>query len=421
MTVTARQARTRYLILLALRWFPTGLLLPVFALLALERGLSVAELGLAAALQGLVVLGLELPTGGLSDSLGRRPVLLAAGVVGLISLALLYIADSVAMFAAAFAVQGVYRALDSGPLEAWFVDAVHADEPTKEVAGGLSAGGTVTGLAIAGGALTAGGLVALDPIDEVEALATPVLAAGVIGIIALTATALLLTDIRAAKGWRAILASAAAVPRVIGGGVRLLRRSRVLTALVCVELFWGFGMVAFETLMPIRLAEVTGSTGDAAAVMGPAGAGAWAAAAAGAALAGLAARWFSTALTAAALRVLQGLTVAAMAVLAGPVGIVAAYLATYAVHGGSNPLHNSLLHRQVTGEHRTTVLSLNSMVAQPAGAAGLVVLTALADGTSVRAAIVVGAVVLALAAPLYLPAWRAQRKRPVQAAVTVSA
>jgi predicted MFS family arabinose efflux permease len=104
-----------------------------------------------------------------------------------------------------------------------------------------------------------------------------------------------------------------------------------------------------------------------------------------------------------------------MAVFAGPVGIVAAYLATYAVHGGSNPLHHALLHRQVTSEHRTTVLSLNSMVAQPAFAVGLVVLTALADGTSVRVAIVTGAVVLAFAAPLYLPAWRAERQpRPVR-------
>jgi MFS family permease len=404
-----------------MRWFPTGLLLPVLALLPLERGLSVAQLGMAAAVQGLVVLGLELPTGGLSDSLGRRPVLLAAGVIGLISLALLYVADSLALFAAAFAVQGVYRALDSGPLEAWYVDAVHADDPGRDVTGGLSAGGTVIGLAIAGGALTAGGLVALDPIAGVESLATPVLAAGAIGVIALATTAVLLTDVRAARGWRAVASSAAAVPRVIGGGLRLLRRSSVLTALVCVELFWGFGMVSFEMLMPIRLAEVTGSTGDAAALIGPAGAGAWAAAATGAALAGLATRWFSTALTAGALRVLQGLTVAAMAVFAGPAGIVAAYLATYAVHGGSNPLHHSLLHQQVTSAHRTTVLSLNSMVAQPASAVGLVVLTALADGTSVRLAIVVGAVALALAAPLYLPAWRAQRHRSRPDAAPVGA
>jgi hypothetical protein len=42
-----------------------------------------------------------------------------------------------------------------------------------------------------------------------------------------------------------------------------------------------------------------------------------------------------------------------------------------------------LLHRQVDGPYRTSVLSLNSMMAQPAGALGAVALTALAELTSV--------------------------------------
>ena len=95
-----------------------------------------------------------------------------------------------------------------------------------------------------------------------------------------------------------------------------------------------------------------------------------------------------------------------MGLFAGPVGVLVAYLACYAVHGASNPLHSGLLHRQVDGPYRTSVLSLNSMMAQPAGALGGVVLTALAAATSVSTAMVVGAVVLAVAAPLYLPAGR---------------
>ena len=70
----ARSARRRYLILIALRWLPTGLLIPVTVLLALSRGLSLTEIGLVFSIQGLVVLALELPTGGLTDALGRRPM-----------------------------------------------------------------------------------------------------------------------------------------------------------------------------------------------------------------------------------------------------------------------------------------------------------------------------------------------------------
>ncbi|MER7475861.1 MFS transporter, partial [Micromonospora sp. NPDC000018] len=139
---------------------------------------------------------------------------------------------------------------------------------------------------------------------------------------------------------------------------------------------------------------------------------AWLASAAGAALTPLLLRWPGAAPGAALLRILQGLTVVGMGLFAGPVGVLVAYLACYTVHGASNPLHMGLLHRQVDGPYRTSVLSLNSMMAQPAGALGGVVLMTLAEATSISTAMLVGAVVLAVAAPLYLPAWRAGRRTP---------
>lgn len=103
-----------------------------------------------------------------------------------------------------------------------------------------------------------------------------------------------------------------------------------------------------------------------------------------------------------ALRIIQGTTVVAMGLAWGPVGLIAGYLATYDVHMAAGVAHESLLHRQVAGPHRATVLSLASMAMQPAGSLGSVVLGALATGVSTALAIAVGGVVLALAAPLFL-------------------
>lgn len=406
-----RSARRRYLTLLALRWFPTGLLIPIFVLLPLSRGLSLTEIGIVFSVQGFVVLALELPTGGLSDSLGRRPVLILASFVGLLSLAIFFLADSVAMFAAAMFLQGIYRALDSGPLEAWYVDATLAADPDARIESGLGAGSTVLSLAIASGALLSGGIIALDPFETVEALALPLLVALGLHFASLVAIVVLMREVRIARGARAVANSVAAVPGVIGDGLRLLRSSRVLLALVLVELFWGFSMVTFESLFPIRLAEVVGDTDDAAALMGPVSSAAWFASAAGAAAIASVSRRIGVPRSAAVLRILQGLAIVGMGVVAGPVGVVTAYLACYVAHGASNPMHTTLLHRQVDGPHRTTVLSMNSMVSQPAGAVGAIVLAALADGTSVTTAMVVGGIVCAAAAPLYIPAWRAERAR----------
>jgi MFS family permease len=410
-TLDARSARRRFLILVALRWLPTGLLIPVIVLLALSRGLSLTEIGLIFSIQGLVVLALELPTGGLADALGRRPILILASIVGLCSLALLYVADTVVLFAASTALQGVYRALDSGPLEAWYVDATLAADPDAEIEHGLSAGSTVLSIAIAVGALASGGLVALDPFDAIPTLALPLLVALALGVVNLVAITLLMTEVRRARGAGAIAASVRAVPRVVADGIGLLRASRVLLALVAVELFWGFSMVTFESLFPIRLSETLGDVDQAAAVMGPVSSVAWFASAAGAAAIVFVSNRIGVARSAAALRVVQGATIVAMGLIAGPIGVVTAYLACYIAHGASNPMHMTLLHRQVDGPHRATVLSMNSMVAQPAGALGAIVLAAIADGTSISTAMVVGGIICAVAAPLYIPAWRAERVR----------
>lgn len=400
--LTARRARHRFLILLGLRWFPVGLLIPVLVLLPLERGLTIAQFGAAAALQGLVVLVLELPTGGLSDAIGRRPVLILATVINLASLAVLSVADSVALFSVVYLLQGVYRALDSGPLEAWYVDHALAADPDADIETGLSHSGVVLGLSIAGAALISGGIIALGPIGAVSALTVPVLVALALGVVNLVLLMVLMTEDRPARGLVALVSSVRGVPGAIGGALRLVRRSRVIAALIAVELFWGFGMTTFETLMPVRMSEVVGNADEAAALMGPVGSAGWVASAAGAALIPLLFRRIGAPWTGFTLRLLQGLTVVGMAVFAGPVGVVAAYLCCYAVHGASNPVHVGMLHRQVDGPYRASVLSLNSMIGQPGSALGLVLLTGVAARAGTSTAMLIGAVVLAVAAPLYL-------------------
>ena len=416
-----RSARWRYLVLVGLRWLPVGLLMPIFVLWPLSRGLSLTEIGLVFSVQGFVVLALELPTGGLSDSLGRRPVLLVASVIALVSLGLFAIADGAAMFAVAMVFQGIYRALDSGPLEAWYVDATLAADPDAPIETGLSAGSSVLSVAIAIGALGTGALIALHPVAGLDPLLLPLLLAIVGHGVHLGAVLVLMHEVKAPRGIAAIAASVRAVPGVIVDGIRLLRSSRVLLGLVSVELFWGFSMVTFESLFPIRLAGLVGGTDAAAALMGPIGSGAWFAAAGGAAAVVVLSRRIGVARSAALLRVVQGASILAMGLIAGVVGVVAAYLATYVAHGASNPMHTTLLHREVEGPNRTTVLSMNSMVAQPAGAIGTIVLSALADGASVPAAMVVGGIVCAMAAPLYLPALRAERARAARRGTTPAA
>jgi hypothetical protein len=98
-----------------------------------------------------------------------------------------------------------------------------------------------------------------------------------------------------------------------------------------------------------------------------------------------------------------------MALAAGAVGVLAAYLVIYAAHGAANPLYKSLLHAEVDASRRATVLSAASMLGHPGAAVGGIVLGLVADATSVSTAMLVGAAALLLTVPLYLPVRRQAR------------
>ena len=120
----------RLSLLSAMRWFPVGLVVPVLVLLLGARGLPLNQVGQIMAVYGVVTLLLELPTGGLADSWGRRPVIVASALMHAVPLVMLALLGSLPMILLAVAALGAARALSSGPLESWFVDSIHGG-PTR--------------------------------------------------------------------------------------------------------------------------------------------------------------------------------------------------------------------------------------------------------------------------------------------------
>ena len=415
--LTPAAARRVFLTLTVTRWFPVGLVVGVTTLWPLARGLSVPEALGAASLVGVTVFLLELPTSGFADAFGRRPVYLVSTVVCVVYGVVFWTAGSWWQFAVAAVLNGVFRALDSGPLEAWFVDTVHASEPGADVDRDLAHQGTTMGLALAVGAVLSGLLVWWHPVGSRSALLLPGALFVVLGVGHLVAVAILLEEPPPTGGpasGRARQRAAASVreaPQVVREGLGLLRRNPVLRGLVVVELFWSAAMVVFETFQPIRLAELVGSEATAGAIMGPVASAGWGLFALGAAVGGLASRRLGVTRAAILARVLNGLGAVWMGLAAGPVGLVVAYAVTYTLHGAAGPAHAALLHREATARNRATVLSMNSMVSflgfsLTASLAGL-----LAGGTSTAVAMVVVGAVSVAGAWFYRPARAAERAR----------
>jgi MFS family permease len=397
-----RSLRRRFHLFVALRWIPGGLFVTVFVLLMTERGLTLAQIGVGTAAQGVVMLVLELPSGGLADALGRKPVLVIAGTTGIIATALLLAVHDVWLLAIVFALNGVSRALDSGPLQAWFVDEATAIDPHVDIERELGREGVVLSVAIGAGALLGSGLVRFDGLLGVDSLAVPLVVSLVVQMISLGAITTSMHERRARAGWVGAARSISEVPAVIRGAVTAIRASRLLRALVIAEFAWGFGMIAFETFFPPRLAELGGGVDEAAVWIGPVVTAAWVLSALGAAAGPHLGDRFGSGWAGCGLRLTQGATVVVMGWVAGPIGLVIAFLATYWLHGAANPAHYGMVHRNVDGAHRATVISANSLASQLGGAISGIALGALADATSISTAMIVAGVVLALGAPLYL-------------------
>jgi MFS family permease len=412
--LTPRQAQRRYVGLTALRWLPVGLCAPVTVLLATSRGLSPADIGFTVAVYGFVTLLLELPTGGLADAIGHRPVLVLSQLLSIASILLMVVADSVLMFAVAWSVQGVSRALDSGPLEAWFVDTVHLADPDADVTPGLSRAGAADGLGLSFVAILGGVLPLLTGQDS-TALSVPLLAAAALTVVSLIAVVLLVVPLRTSdrSATAALAAGFREVPQIVRDTAVLVSRDRVLRTLWVISFLTGTVLTALELLGPLHFADLGGGLAEGSAVFGTVMAVSFAAAGFGALLAPWARRLArgSVAWASLGFALLGAVSVVGVALAPGVVVAAVAYALFYLFNGGGWPLRQQLMHEQTTSAQRSTTVSAKSFALMLGGMLGSLLLPRLAEAAGIPVAFLAaaGALVLMAVASLWLRPARAPR------------
>ena len=122
-------------------------------LLAQARGMDLLQIGLLMGVYSLTVVLLEVPTGGLADAVGRKRVSVLAYVFLAAASIVILLAFSFPMIMLAFTLMGVGRALSSGALEAWFVDALYNVDPDIDLQPIFARAGTFTLLSLGLGTL----------------------------------------------------------------------------------------------------------------------------------------------------------------------------------------------------------------------------------------------------------------------------
>ncbi|MBV7673277.1 MFS transporter [Streptomyces halstedii] len=394
-----RTARRRFVVVTFLFWLPAGLASAPMVLLFTERGLPLTAVAGVFAAHALTAAAMELPTGGLSDVLGRRTVLAAAGILDLAALALIALGTAGWVLTLGMALMGAGRALSSGPAEAWYVDAVHARSgPDADIRTGLAYGGSASAAALAAGMVLGGALpwlLGLGPDlgarlrETTSGLVLPLSVPALLGAAVYIAFVLyVLTALREPPRPRTTpLGVLRGVPSAISGGLRLAGRDALIRRLLMTAGAAGTALSALELLTPGRAAGITGAAESGAVLFAGLAAAGFVCSALGNRLAPAVARLAGGSERAVQLSLMGsvgGLLLLAVTVSSGSapalVLTVAGYALVYLGLGAAGPSENDLLHRRVDASGRATALSVQSLALQLVGAGGGLVVGALPAG-----------------------------------------
>ena len=99
-----------------------GIFLPIITLLQLDKGCTLFDVGITAGIYSGTVLVFELPTGNLADLIGRKIIFILSLASLTVSSLIFIFSNTIIHFGLGFMFFGLYRAMASGSMEAWYVD-----------------------------------------------------------------------------------------------------------------------------------------------------------------------------------------------------------------------------------------------------------------------------------------------------------
>ncbi|OKJ18325.1 MFS transporter permease [Streptomyces sp. CB00316] len=386
-------ARRRFAMVSFLFWLPIGMSIATGVLLFTDRGMGLAAIAGFFAVHSLTAAAMELPTGGLSDVIGRRAVLATAGLLNCTAFTLFGLAATAWAITLGMALMGCARALSSGPAEAWYVDTVHAHAgPDADIRTGLARGGSAMSAALALGTLLGGGLPWLlgrgPGVGEwltdatgglVIPLSVPALLGALVEIVfVLYVVSALPEPPRPRATLRGVVGG---VPAAIAAGLRLGARNTVIRRLLLTASTTGAALAAVELLTPRRAAALMGTAESGAVVFAGLACAGFVCSAVGSQLGPFAARLARS--SGRAVLAGRGVVVLGLTLLGVTTGstsgsataaAVTGYALVYLGLGVAAPNANDLLHRRVDASGRATALSVQSLALQlVAAGAGLAV------------------------------------------------
>ena len=395
---------------ISLFWLATSLPMALLVLLAQARGIDLFQVGITMGLYSLTIVLLEVPTGGLADALGRKRVAILAYSIILVSGIVLLGAFTFPIFLVGFMLNGVGRALSSGALDAWFVDALKAADPDIDLQPALAKVGTFSllslGVGTLGGSLIPGFFKHLpaDGTAIFTPLSMPLAIAGAIHILLLLAVLFLIKEERSSVSENTWLDGVRQIPSMIKTATTLTRKNNIILLLLGVSSVSGFVLVSLESFWQPHFANLFGGSEENTVWFGVIMGGNF--------LVGMLGNMIVTpvskalgrryGLVAAIFHGLRGIVLIGLALQSNlPIAVLLFWL-VYLNMGAVNSPHSTLLNEQIPSEQRSSMLSIESLASYLGSALGGVLLGYIAEQFSISTAWMIAGGALVLSLFMYL-------------------
>ncbi len=387
----------RYSINQGMHWFSMGIVIPVMILALMDLGFNIGQVGIAMAVMGTTVLVLELPTGGLSDTLGRKRVYIIAVVFYIAGYSLILAAGTFIILLAAVILAGTGRALSSGSIDAWFVDEhkrLGGDD--RQLQKDLAAAGVVIPAALGAGTL-AGGIIP----DISGTIRTNIVVLILLYIIQIFLTVVVIKESRDGFS-KNIAAGFQNFPHVLGSAMKFGIRQRNVFAVLMATGALGIGLSGLEQLWQPHVRNISPETGT--WILGLLAAGYFVSAAAGNAISSrilkLTGNRYVPVMV--SFRLLMGVFYILLSFTSTTGSFAPIYFILFFTHGITESPEMTVFNRNIPSDKRSSLLSLNSLFLQAGGAAGAVVAGQIALKANIPAAWMLSGGLLALSAFAYL-------------------
>ena len=409
------QLKWRYFTITSLFWFAQALPVAIFVLFMQARGLDLLQVGFIFGAYTLTIALLEIPTGGLADTVGRRRVTLIAVGVTLAAQLILFSAFSFWQFLAFAVLGGAGRALISGAPDAWFIDGLKRVDEEVDIQPPLAQAEVFSTMFLALGTLLSGFLpdwfAFLPETALFSPLSVPILASALCFALLGGVVVALMREVRPERDPEDT-AGITALPQLLREAFALSVESSTILLLLLASVATGVVTSGLETFWQPFFKSLLGEREGNTYLFGFIFAGSFALASLGS----LSSIWLSRlfkkryALVAAVAEVGQ---IGAIILLAFQTNVLIAaplFWLAYFSRGAVSSPEATLLNNEVPSAKRSSMLSIRSLTFSLGGFLGSVALGYLADTFSIRMAWLVAGASLLVAVGCYLIIFAQTRK-----------